>query len=29
MTFQRLQTHMLQRFQTIKAQMPRRESLRR
>jgi F-box protein 28 len=28
-TFQRLQSHMLSRFQAIKAQMPRRESARR
>jgi hypothetical protein len=28
-TFQRLQTQMLQRFQSIKAKMPRRESARR
>lgn len=28
-TFQRLQTQMLNRFQAIKAQMPRRESARR
>lgn len=28
-TFQRLQNHMLQRFQAIKSQMPRRESARR
>lgn len=28
-TFQRLQSQMLQRFQTIKAKMPRRESARR
>jgi F-box protein 28 len=28
-TFQRLQVQMLQRFQSIKAQMPRRESARR
>lgn len=28
-TFQKLQTQMLQRFQTIKSKMPRRESARR
>ena len=28
-TFQRLQSHMLSRFQSIKGQMPRRESARR